>query len=106
MQGVVTLNDILDGLVGCCDTSGIGALYILPMDDGKSYLVDARCPGFMTSSTILTEATSYQPANYASIGGLILENTRKIPVEGENIKWNDFCLKSSTWTRHISTNYL
>lgn len=91
MQGVVTLNDILDGLVGCCDTPASGP-YILPMDDGKSYLVDARCPVY-DFLNYFDRGDLYQPANYASIGGLILENTRKIPVEGENIKWNDFLFK-------------
>ncbi|WP_288085564.1 transporter associated domain-containing protein, partial [Xylanibacter rodentium] len=35
----------------------------------------------------------YEPANYATIGGLILENTRKIPVEGDDIRWHNFTFK-------------
>ncbi len=91
MQGVVTLSDILDGLVGSCECREEGP-YILPLDDGKSYLVDAACPIYDFLNYFGCDDL-YEPANYATIGGLILENTRKIPVEGDDIRWHNFTFK-------------
>lgn len=91
MQGVVTLSDILDGLVGSCECGDEGP-YILPLDDGKSYLVDAACPIY-DFLNYFGCSDLYEPANYATIGGLILESTRKIPAEGDDIHWHNFTFK-------------
>lgn len=91
MQGVVTLSDILDGLVGSCDRPDNGP-YIMPLDDGKTHLVDAACPVY-DFLNFFGCADLFEPANYATIGGLILENTRKIPAEGDDIRWHNFTFK-------------
>lgn len=91
MQGVVTLSDILDGLIGSCFCPENGP-YILPLDDGRTHLVDAACPVYDFLNYF--DCTDlFEPANYATIGGLILENTRKIPAEGDDISWHNFTFK-------------
>lgn len=87
MQGVITLNDILDGLVGGCDTS-VTEPYFRPAPDGWVY-VNAQCPVY-DFLNYFNEATLYTPSNYVTVGGLILELTRSLPAVGDRIKWQGF----------------
>ena len=79
MQGVITLNDILDGLVGGCDSS-VTEPYIVAAPDG-GVIVNAQCPVY-DFLNYFDEASLYQPSNYVTVGGLILELTRQCPSVG------------------------
>ena len=87
MQGVITLNDILDGLVGGCDSSATEP-YIVAAPDG-GVIVNAQCPVY-DYLNYFDEASLYQPANYVTVGGLILELTRQLPSVGERVGWHGF----------------
>lgn len=87
MQGLVTLNDVLDGLVGSVDDTE-GEPYIIRREDG-TYLVDALCPVY-DFLTYFNMDELYEPAAYSTIAGLILENTRRLPHEGEKLHWHRF----------------
>lgn len=87
MQGVITLNDILDGLVGGCDSSATEP-YIVAAPDG-GVIVNAQCPVY-DFLNYFDEASLYQPANYVTVGGLILELTRQLPSVGERVGWHGF----------------
>ena len=87
MQGVITLNDILDGLVGGCDSS-VTEPYIVAAPDG-GVIVNAQCPVY-DFLNYFDEASLYQPANYVTVGGLILELTRQLPSVGERVGWHGF----------------
>ncbi|MDE6099299.1 MAG: hemolysin family protein [Muribaculaceae bacterium] len=91
MQGVITPGDILDALVGNCSSAN-EKTYIRPLDDGTSYIVDAACPVYEFLNRFGCEEL-YHPGGYATIGGLILDITRKIPSEGEDISWQEFTFK-------------
>lgn len=90
MQGLITLNDILEGLVGNTDPDCEGP-EILRRDDG-TYLVDAQCSvyDFLSYFNI---ADLYEPAPYSTLAGLILEHTRQLPSEGEKIRWHNFLIE-------------
>lgn len=87
MQGVITLNDILDGLVGGCETPVTGP-YIVPADNG-SVTVNAQCPVY-DFLNYFDEASLYKPSNYVTVGGLILELTRQLPSVGDHVRWQGF----------------
>ena len=87
MQGVITLNDILDGLVGGCDSS-VTEPYIVAAPDG-GVIVNAQCPVY-DFLNYFDEASLYQPANYVTGGGLILELPRQLPSVGERVGWHGF----------------
>ncbi|MDE6529036.1 MAG: hemolysin family protein, partial [Muribaculaceae bacterium] len=87
MQGVITLNDILDGLVGGCDDS-VTEPYITPGTDG-SVTVNAQCPVY-DFLNYFKEAALYKPSTYVTVGGLILELTRNLPAVGDRVTWKGF----------------
>lgn len=91
-EGVITLKDILEGLVGTIeDTQSEPDIIKRQNEDG--WLVDGQCPlhDFLTyfESEDLYDADS----DYNTLGGVILEELEHIPLSGEIVKWHDFVLE-------------
>lgn len=87
-QGMVTLLDILEGLIGAIPATK-EATDILPREDGESWLIDGQIPVYDFFAYFDREDL-YEPSHYATLGGLILEHTKYIPAEGEHVRWNQF----------------
>jgi putative hemolysin len=90
VQGMVTMNDILESLVGNVSELDINnnEAEFKQREDG-SYLVDGQYP-FFDFLTHFDMEDKYQTYNYNTLGGLILEETGRIPKEGDVIKWENF----------------
>lgn len=87
-QGVVTLGDILDGLVGCT-SEGMDGPVIIKRQDKDEWLVDGQCSVYDFLSFFDREDL-YQPASYTTLAGLIIENLKRVPSEGDIFDWNCF----------------
>ncbi|PXV69133.1 putative hemolysin [Dysgonomonas alginatilytica] len=87
IQGIVTLTDILEALVG-----NIPDIHeepdIAEQKDG-GWLVDGQCP-FYNFLTFFEKEFLYTQNDYNTISGLILDLLQRIPRKGEKIEWNDF----------------
>ena len=88
IQGLVTMRDILEGLVGSLENSD-GQPHISPREDGSSWLVDAMCP-FYEFLAYFEREDLYQPTDYATLGGLILDILEHLPQVGEIVTWETF----------------
>ncbi len=91
VQGMVTLCDVLGGLVGSVEV-GTDDAFIIERADGQSWLVDGQCPiyDFMLHFDIDEETI---PSGYTTIAGLILEQLRKIPHPGDSINYKGMTLE-------------
>ena len=89
--GVVTLRDILDGLVGNCP-SGIDEPMIVRRDSKDEWLVDSRCTVYDFLSHFDREDL-YAHESFTTIGGLIMNHLRRVPATGDVIIWNGFRLE-------------
>lgn len=91
VQGMVTLCDVLGGLVGSVEV-GTDDAFIIELADGQSWLVDGQCPiyDFMLHFDIDEETI---PSGYTTIAGLILEQLRKIPHPGDSINYKGMTLE-------------
>lgn len=87
-QGIVTLRDILDGLIGETVSDG-SAPMLIKRPDKDEWLVDGQCPIYDFLS-YFDRGDLYSPATYSTIGGLLLENLRRIPSEGDTVAWQCF----------------
>lgn len=96
-QGIVTLRDILDGLIGNITQGDDGPL-IVKRTDREEWLVDGQCPVYDFLEYFGCEDL-YKPSTYTTIGGLILETMRKVPVEGDIVTWNCFRLEVADMDR-------
>lgn len=87
IQGIVTLTDILEALVG-----NIPDIHeepdIIERADGV-WLIDGQCP-FYNFLTYFDKEYLYTQNDYNTISGLILDLLQHIPRTGEKIEWKDF----------------
>lgn len=96
-QGIVTLRDILDGLVGNIP-DGVDEPFIVKRRDKEEWLVDGQCPVYDFLAYFDREDL-YEPASYTTLGGLIMEHLRKVPTAGDIFVWHCFSLEVADMDR-------
>ena len=87
VEGIITLTDILEALVGQVNDDEDDA-EITIREDG-SLLVDGQC-SFYNFLGHLDMEYLYAEHDYNTISGLILEILGHIPVTGEKLSWREF----------------
>lgn len=91
LQGIITLNDILEAIVGNISEPNEDNYEIVKRDDG-TYLIDAQVPFY--DFLIYFDKTSWldeeveQP--FDTLAGFILHHMQRIPATGDKMKWRDF----------------
>lgn len=87
-QGIVTLKDVLEGLVGSVNDIQTEP-DIVKREHAEEWLVDGQCPIYDFLDYFDREAW-FEESDYNTIGGLILQQLERIPKTGESLIWNDF----------------
>jgi len=91
VQGVVTLTDLLEGLVG--DIPHIEELsdpQIVQREDG-SWLMDGSLPIDVFKETLhLEELPDEENGLYQTAGGFAMVYLEKVPTTGDHFEWQDF----------------
>ena len=90
LQGIVTLKDILEGLVGTI-LDPYEEPEIVKRQDG-SYLIDGQC-SFYDFLTFFKKGDLYSKYEYNTISGLIIDSLEHIPRTGEIVNWKGFTLE-------------
>jgi putative hemolysin len=87
-KGIITLNDVLEALVGNASELYKNEYGLEEREDG-TYLIDGQYPfhDFLLYFEMEDLVTDYE---FSTISGLILEILKRIPSEGEKIKWREF----------------
>lgn len=91
MQGLVTLCDILGGLVGSVEV-GTDEPFIVERAQGNGWLVDGQCPIYDFMSYFNLD-DNYVPSGYTTLAGLILEKLKRIPKVGDTFEFQDLMLE-------------
>ena len=87
---MITLNDILEAIVGDVPQSGQEEYEIVERTDG-SFLVDAQIPFYdFLSRFEKTEWMNEGEHDFDTIAGFVLHELEHIPVTGEKFDWNGF----------------
>lgn len=89
LQGVVTLHDILEGLVGSLEEAH-EVPHIITRADNQSWLIEGTCPMYEFLDYFDCTHLYESDASYTSIGGLILDELEHIPTAGECLQWKGF----------------
>ncbi|MEP7320970.1 MAG: hemolysin family protein [Saprospiraceae bacterium] len=91
VQGMVTMNDLLEALVGGADEFYSNDFAFEEREDG-SWLIDGHYPfaDFLHYFGMDDLAPGFE---FNTLGGLILNELRHIPKEGERIQWKEFDLE-------------
>jgi putative hemolysin len=90
LEGMITLNDILEAIVGDVPQSGQEEYEIVEREDG-SYLVDAQIH-FYNFLTYFDRADwmNQDEQDFDTVAGFVLHELEHIPVTGEKFEWRDF----------------
>ena len=89
--GIITLRDILEGLVGTMDAPGEEP-DIIKRVSGDGWLVDGQC-ALYDFLCYFNRQDLFENAEYHTLGGLILQQLQHIPTSGETLQWNGFHLE-------------
>lgn len=90
LQGIITLNDILDALVGEIPQIDEENYEILKREDG-SFLVDAQIPFYnFLSYFYRTEWTNDEEQEFNTLAGFVLHELERIPAVGDSVSWRGF----------------
>jgi putative hemolysin len=90
LEGMITLNDVLEAIVGDVPQSGQEEYEIVERTDG-SYLVDAQIPFYdFLSHFDKTEWMNEGEHDFDTLAGFVLHELEHIPVTGEQFEWNGF----------------
>lgn len=93
LQGMITLNDILEAIVGDIPQTGIQDYEIVEREDG-SFLVDAQIP-FYDFLRRFDKADWASDVEYTfdTLAGCILQELERIPKTGDKLHWRGFELE-------------
>lgn len=90
VQGMVTLNDILEAIVGDMPQHDLQDYEIVKREDG-SYLVDAQIPFYdFLSRFEKTEWMHEGEQEFDTLAGFILHRLERIPHTGDFLEWQGF----------------
>jgi putative hemolysin len=90
VEGMMTLNDILEAIVGDMAPTYEDDYEIMEREDG-SYLTDAQIPFYdFLSRFDKTEYISEAEQNFNTLAGFILHQLQSIPKAGDKLQWKGF----------------
>lgn len=91
--GMITLNDILEAIVGDLPQQDLQDYEIVKRDDG-SYLVDAQIPFYdFLSRFEKTEWMHEGEQEFDTLAGFILHKLERIPRTGDRMEWQGFSIE-------------
>jgi putative hemolysin len=91
LQGIITLNDILEAIVGDISEVHEEAYEIIKREDG-SYLIDAQIPfyDFLSYFNKTAWMDEEEQEEFDTLAGFILHHMERIPVAGDKMKYRGF----------------
>lgn len=90
MEGMMTLNDILEAIVGDIGPADEDAYEIVEREDG-TYLVDGQIPFYdFLSRFEKTEFMNEGEHDFNTLAGFILHQLKTIPQTGDTLRWKGF----------------
>jgi putative hemolysin len=90
LLGMITLNDILEAIVGDIPEQHIDEYVFVEREDG-SFLVDAQMPFYdFLSKFDKADWINEKDQEFNTLAGFVLHHLEHIPVTGEKLEWRGF----------------
>ena len=86
--GIITLKDILEGLVGTVDDAD-DEPDIIKRVNNEGWLIDGQCPMY-DFLNYFNRPELFEKSDFHTLGGLILQHLQHVPQSGETLQWNGF----------------
>jgi CBS domain containing-hemolysin-like protein len=98
IKGLVTINDIVDALVGDISETNEFEYEVVRNDDG-SMLVDGQLP-FVEFLELIGSEAEPQGNSFVTLGGFILDQLGRIPSSGDSLEWKNIQLQVVKMDQH------
>lgn len=93
VEGLVTINDLLEEIVGDLETGGVANSSVVQRDDG-SYLLDGSLSVLDFRQVLgLPELPADERDSYQTLAGFMLARLEKVPTEGDKFVWNGYAFE-------------
>lgn len=93
LEGMITLNDILEAIVGDVPQTGQEEYEIIERADG-TYLIDAQIPFYdFLSRFEKTEWMNEGEREFDTLAGFVLHELERIPQTGDQFEWRGFSIE-------------
>jgi len=92
LQGMITINDILEALVGDISEEDDDE-YRIVAEGANSWLVDAQYPFFEFINYFELDGPVEKEVSFNTVAGLVLETLSRFPEQGETIIWQGLRLE-------------
>lgn len=90
LEGMITLNDVLEAIIGDVPQTGQEEYEIVERNDG-TFLIDAQIPFYdFLSHFEKTEWMNEGEHDFDTLAGFVLHELEHIPQTGESFSWNGF----------------
>ncbi|CAN5458844.1 hemolysin family protein [soil metagenome] len=100
LQGIITLNNILEAIVGDISEPHEEDYEIVQREDG-SYLIDAQIPYYdFLSYFNKTDWRDEGEQEFDTLAGFILDHLERIPVTGDKLAWRGFSFEIIDMDNH------
>ncbi|WPQ60729.1 hemolysin family protein [Chitinophaga sancti] len=101
IKGLVTINDIVDALVGDISETNEFEYEVIRHEDG-SMLVDGQLPfvEFLELIGLDADQQRVNVTNFVTLGGFILDKLGKIPQSGDSLKWKNLKMEVVKMDQH------
>jgi CBS domain containing-hemolysin-like protein len=101
IKGLVTINDIVDALVGDISETNEFEYEVIRQEDG-SMLVDGQLPfvEFLELIGVDADQQRVNVTNFVTLGGFILDKLGKIPQSGDSLQWKNLKMEVVKMDQH------
>lgn len=90
VEGLVTMNDLLEEIVGDLETGGNPNAWVVEREDG-SFLLDGSLSVMDFKEALsLPELPADERESYQTLAGFMLTRLEKVPTEGEKFEWGGY----------------
>lgn len=90
LEGIITLKDILEAIVGILPEHVEGTSPTAHRRDDGSWLVDGLLPLFEVETALGAKDMQEEGSSYTTLAGFLLHHLGHIPAEGEKIFWRQW----------------
>lgn len=100
IEGLVSINDVLKGIVGDIQTMGDDEEpEVVERDDG-SWLLDGGLSASDLKDLLKVKKLPREDGSYTTVGGLVMTRLGRIPKAGDSFKWRGYRFEVVDMDRH------
>ena len=92
-EGIITLHDILENLIGDVPEEGEVAEPDIFIRDDQSFLVSGDAPVEVLDGIIENYLTDFEQIDFSTVAGFVLNHIDKIPQIGDKFTFNDYIIE-------------